>query len=159
MSVAESVPAIAAAATPEAPVSATVESVGVDSAIAQVKSLVPGDASPGLLIGGAALLAVIGAAIKFGPGVLKSRAERAQQAHELELEKLRFERERQDDQHKTCATERASLEARVAALQAKVDALGGESGNGVSLGDFDPEDIEKRIAKIERSLKAKRGRA
>lgn len=158
----ESIPPepVVALALNDTPAIPTVESVGVDSAIAQVKSLVPADTSPGLLIGGAALLAVLGAAFKFGPGVLKARTERAQQAHELELEKLRLEREKsekQDDQHKACATERAALEAKVAALTARIEDLSAKAEKAgaaaLNLGDLDPEAIEERLAAIEKKLK------
>lgn len=145
----------------EAPVAAAgVESVGVDAAIAQVKSLVPADTSPGLLIGGAALLAVLGAAFKFGPGVLKARTERAQQAHELELEKLRLDREKsekQDDHHKACSVERAALEAKVAALTARIEDLSAKAEKAgaaaLNLGDIDPEALEDRLAALEKKLK------
>lgn len=155
-------PMLAALTPPEVPAAVpSVESVGVDDAIAQVKSLVPADTSPGLLIGGAALLAVLGAAFRFGPGVLKARAERAQQAHELELEKLRLERERedkQDDQHKACAVERAALEAKVAALNARVEDLSAKAekagASSLKLGDFDPEALEERLAALEKKNKA-----
>jgi hypothetical protein len=153
-------PPMLAAVTPpvvaDAPV---VESVGVDSAISQVKSLVPADTSPGLLIGGAALLAVLGAAFKFGPSVLKAKAERAQQAHELELEKLRMERdktEKQDDQHKACAVERAALNARLSGLQARLDDLSEKMKDSDGLFDFDGIDI-KSIDKRLKTLEKKTG--
>lgn len=153
-------PPMLAAVTPpvvaEAPM---VESVGVDSAISQVKSLVPADTSPGLLIGGAAMLAVLGAAFKFGPSILKAKSERAQQAHELELEKLRMEREKsekQDDQHKACATERAALNARLSGLQARLDDLSEKMKDSDSLFDFDGVDI-KSIDKRLKTLEKKTG--
>lgn len=152
-------PPMLAAVTPPVVADATmVESVGVDNAISQVKSLVPADTSPGLLIGGAALLAVLGAAFKFGPGILKAKSERAQQAHELELEKLRLEHERsekQDDQHKACAAERAALNARLSGLQARLDDLSEKMKDSDSLFDFDGEDlksIDKRLKTLEKKI-------
>lgn len=158
--------------TPAAPV-ATTATVGVDEAIGQVKSLVPEGTSPGLLIGGAALLAVVAAAIKLGPGILKARTETAEREHEREMEKLKLERERQDkqdDQHAKCSVERAALEAQLAqtketlaALRARIDAVESKaseksSGSSVDLGDFDPEALEQRLVKIERALKPAKGR-
>lgn len=151
------------AANEAAPAAPPVESVGVDAAIGQVRSLVPAgaDVGAGTLIAGAALLAVTGAAIKLGPQALKARAEAAERQHEIEVERLRLEREkaeRQDDQHRSCAAERAALEAKVSALESRVSDVADKAqsggGNGASLGNFDPEDLEERIAKLEKLLKA-----
>jgi hypothetical protein len=151
------------AATP-APAALT-ETVGVDSAIQQVKTLVPDGTDPGLLIAGAATLAVVGAAVKFGPQVLKSRAEKAERDHELEMERLKLEREKhekQEDQHKACAVERAALEAKVVALQSKLDEVAAKAEKAgaasLNMGDFDPEDLQDRLAKIEKALKPTKGK-
>lgn len=145
----------------------TTATVGVDAAIGQVKSLVPADASPSLLIAGAALLALVGAAIKFGPGVLKAQTEKAERAHELEMEKLRLERERreqQEDQHQKCSTERLALEAKLAQAQGQLDALRirldevgakAEKAGAASL-DLDAFDLEEFAAwraKVDKAIK------
>jgi hypothetical protein len=144
------------------PAAVTNEVLGVDEAVSQVKSLVPSDASPGLLIGGAALLAVIGAAIKFGPGMMKASSEKAARQHELDLERLRLEREKsekQDDSHKECALARAALEAKVAGLQARLDDMASKS-QGFDFGDIDFDSIQERLKKIEKVVAPpkKRGR-
>ena len=153
--------------------SETTASVGVDSAVAQMKALVPGgaDASPALLVGGAAALAVIGAGIKFGPQMLKARAEKQAQEHEAAMKRLEIEQQKaeqqkqQDDQHQSCSASRAALEARVVAAEAKAQTLEARlsevaakadkvgEGGGLDLGDFDPEALEKRIAAIEKAVK------
>lgn len=154
------------------PAAPTVPTVGVDAAIGQVKSLVPADTSPGLLIGGAATLAVIGAAIKFGPSMMKAKAEKAERQHELELKKLEMEKERQskqEDQHQKCSVERMALEARLSTTQSQAEAAvrelsavkaqleevqrRQESAKSVDLGDFDPEELEERLAKLEKLTK------
>jgi hypothetical protein len=136
--------------------------VGVDTAIEQVKSLVPAgtDVGAGTLIAGAAALAVIGAAIKIGPKVLEANSAKAEKAHELELEKLRVEREKaekQDDQHAQCSAARAALEARIAGLQARLDDVQAKAekagASSLDLDAFDPDELEKRLKKIEKALK------
>lgn len=142
--------------------SETTASVGVDSAVAQMKALIPGgaDASPALLVGGAATLAVIGAGIKFGPQVLKARAEKAAQEHEARMKQLDIERERQEkqeEQHKECAASRDALRiefaAKVADLEAKLSQREESDSAGLDLGDFDPDALEERLAKLEKALK------
>lgn len=153
----------------------TTATVGVDAAVSQIKALLPAgaDASPGLLIGGAAGLAVVGAAVKFGPSILKARAERAAEARQLEheekMKKLEIEEkraEKQEDQHGSCSAQRVLLEARVAAaeqrsaaLEARLIEVAAKAEKAVSsapsmdLGDFDPEDLEERLKKLEKALK------
>ena len=156
------------AAAPQLPAAPqATATVGVDAAVAQVKSLVPHDASPGLLVGGAAALAVIGAAIKFGPQALKNRAEAAEREHEREMRRLELEEKKaqqNDDQHGKCSVERAALEAKVAALEsslsgmaAKVEEAAKAAGEKpAAVGNFDPEDLEERLAMLEKALKPQR---
>lgn len=163
------------APTAEAP--AMTASVGVDQAVTQIKHLLPegADASPGLLIGGAAGLAVVGAAVKFGPGLLKARADRLaqekEQAHEekmkqLELEEKKAEQHKQDDeQHGKCSIERAMLEAKVAAQAAHLEAVTKKLEHLAAKADkfaeaapgsaptIDLSELEERLAKIEQALK------
>ena len=163
-----------AQAAPSAP-AATTATVGVDQAVAQVKALLPAgaDASPGLLIGGAAGLAVVGAAVKFGPGLMKARAERLaqekEQAHEekmkqLEIEQQKADQQKQDDSHGKCSVERAMLEAKVAAQAAQLVSLTEKLAEIAAKAekiaatppppelDFDIEALEERLAKIEKAL-------
>ncbi len=152
---------IAPVAAPAAPV--TTETVGVDAAVGQIKSLVPADTSPALLIGGAAVLAVIGAAIKLGPGVLKARAEAREKDHELQMKKLELEERRseeKDEQHEKCSAARGALEVRVSGVERRLDEVGEQvkkavsSGPAFDLSGFDPEAIENRLARLEKAAKA-----
>lgn len=152
---------------PEQPVAKTVESVGVDAAIGQVKSLLPADASAGVLVGGAATLAVVGAAIKLGPSMLKARAEKSKLEHEREMRKLEVEEkktEQNDEQHKQCGLARMALEAKVAeqatqisALSAKLSEVEAKASSkedtGFDLSDFNPEDVKERLEQLEKLLK------
>lgn len=140
---------------------ATTETIGVDAAVSQVKSLIPGgaDASPALLIGGAAVLAVVGAAIKMGPGMLKARAERAEREHELQMKRMEREEQRSEDEHSKCSAARGALELRVTGIEKRLDEVASESKKAVSSvpqfdEDFDPAALEKRLAKLEKAHKA-----
>ena len=149
----------AAPAPVASPASATTETVGVDAAVAQVKSLVPADTSPSLLIGGAAVLAVIGAAIKLGPGVLKARAEKAEREHELQMKRIEREESQSEDQHKQCSAARSALDVRLSGVEKRLDEVGAQVKKAVSSGpsfdeDFDPAALEKRLAKLEKAQKA-----
>jgi hypothetical protein len=157
----------------------TVESVGVDAAIGQVKALLPADASAGVLVGGAAALAVVGAAIKLGPSMLKARAEKASQEHEREMRKLEIEEkkaEQGEDQHKQCGMARMALEAKVAeqagqlaSLSAKLSEVeskaSAKSESSIDLDGFDPSEMQERLEALEKLLKkqapapAKKGKA
>lgn len=133
----------------------TVASVGsVDHAIEQVKSLAGHDAGPGLLIAGAAALAVVGAAIKIVPNWLKGKQELEEKRLEIESQKA----QQQDDQHKACGVERAMLESKVAALQSKLDVIEAKAEKAgaasMSLDGFDPDALEERLAKLEKAAKA-----
>lgn len=142
----------------------TVATVGVDQAINQVKSLVPAghDASPALMIGGAAVLAIVGAAIKFGPSMLKARAEKAEREHETRMKQLELEEkkaEQKDDQHQQCNASRLALELKLNDLSAKVDILNSrhketESAK-LSLSNDDVEELNERLEKLEKKLKIK----
>jgi hypothetical protein len=172
--VVEKEPAMSDTAHNEAPVAEApkaVESIGVDAAVSQVKSLVPADASPALMIGGAAVLAIVGGALKFGPSVLKARAEARERDHEARMKELELrerESEKKEDDHGNCAAERATLgtkvqvvEAKVDDLSKKVDDVGRKVEKAVSSApqfdeDFDPEAIEDRLARLEKAAKSKK---
>jgi len=154
------------------PPASTIPSVGVDQAVAQVKQLLPAgaDASPALLIGGAATLAVIGGAIKFGPQMLKARAEKAEREHEekmkqLEIEQQKADQQKQDEQHGKCSVERAALEVRLAEVQsslcdaaAKIEQLAEKleavnQPENAAAPDIDVSSLEQRIHKLEEAVK------
>lgn len=135
-------------------------SVGVpENAIAEVKSLVPADGNANIITVALAVVGVAGggAAIKLYQNMVKSKHD--QKMKELEIEERRAEK--QDDKHQSCAAERVALEAKVAALTAKVDELAAKqpsTGSSFDLGDFDPEELEERLAKIEAALKPAKGK-
>jgi hypothetical protein len=134
----------------------TTASVSVDQAVAQVKSLAPEGASPALMIGGAAVLAVVGGAIKFGPQVLKSRHE----ARMKELELKQEQQSKEDDKHGQCNVARAALEAKVVALESKIAGLESKKSDEFGLGDIDFGDLKDRLEKLEKTVAPpkKRGR-
>lgn len=135
-------------------------SVSVDQAVAQVKSLAPEGASPALMIGGAAVLAVVGGAIKFGPSIIKARAEKAEREHEEKMKELELKQEQQqkDDQHGQCNVARAALEAKVAALESKLSSLESKASEKSEFGleGMSPDDLEKRLKKLEAALAPKK---
>lgn len=154
--------AVSMTAPPEPAV--TTATVGVDTAIAQMKALVPPGTDPGLMVGGAAGLAVLGAAVKFGPSMLKARAERQ---HEEKMKQLELEEkkvEKSDSGHESCSVQRAALEARLVALVAKLEqvearlaAIQQREPASVSV---DTDELEQRLEKLEKALKpakAKKG--
>lgn len=139
----------------------TTATVGVDEAVAQVKSLAPQGASPALMIGGAAVLAVVGGAIKFGPQMLKARAEKQAQDHEAKMKELELKQEqqqKQDDQHGQCNVARAALEAKVVALESKLSALESKASekSEFAFDGLSPDDLEKRLKKLEAALAPKK---
>jgi hypothetical protein len=130
-----------------------------ESAIAEVKSLVPADGNANVITVALAVVGVAGggAAIKLYQNMVKSKHD--QKMKELEIEERRAEK--QDDKHQACAAERVALEARVVALTAKVDELAAKqpsTGSSFDLGEFDPEALEDRLKKIEAALKPTKGK-
>jgi hypothetical protein len=153
METTESAPIQTITVTPPPAPAVTTSTIGVDAAIEQVKTLAPEGAGAGLLIGGAAVLAVVGAAIKIVPNALKDR-------HEAEMKRLEIEQAKTDqgeDKHKACAAERAMLESKVAALQSKLDEVAAKAekagASSMSLDGFDPDELEQRLKKIEGKLR------
>lgn len=102
-----------------------------------------------------------GAAWKF----YQQRQKLKHQERMAEIENERHKNEqKQDDSHQKCATERATLLARVAAAEAKAEEIArkleqmkSESGS-IGLDGFDPDDLEQRIAKLEKALKPSKKR-
>lgn len=105
---------------------APVPTVGVDAAVAQAKSILPADTSPGLIIAAVAVFAALAAAFKFGPKMMNAKAEAQERAHELELKKLELQEkahQKQDDQHGECRAARAALETRVGNTESGITEL------------------------------------
>jgi hypothetical protein len=134
-------------------VGATTASVGVpDNAIAEVKSLIPADGNANMVTVALAVVGVAGggAAIKFYQSMSKNKHEEAMKRLEIEQER----NEKQDDKHEQCNASRLALEAKVASLTARVEELSSrKSETSLDLGDFDPEELETRLKKIEAALK------
>lgn len=132
-----------------------------DNALGDIQKLLPADGNASMIT---VLLAVVGvagggAAFKFYRSWQKSR-------HEQEMKRLEIEEkkaEKQDDKHEACNAARAALEARVASLEGQLAntvasleqkvAEIQKSNSTVSLGDFDPEELEDRLKKDEDRLK------
>lgn len=137
-------------------------SVGVaDNALEQMKSLVPdGQQAGGMTV----LLALVGVA--GGGAAFKLYRDFAKNKHEQAMKMLEIEQQRadkSDEQHKSCAVERASIEARVTALQSRLEEIAAKAEKAISsssslpLADF--EEIEQRVANLEGSMsKTKRSR-
>lgn len=136
-------------------VGATTATVGMpDNAIAEVKSLVPASGDASMVTVALAVVGVAGggAAWKFYQSHSKNKHDEAMKR--LEIEQQRGEK--QDDQHKACDAARVALEARLTALTAKVEELVSRSGGAsIGLGEFDPEELEARLKRVEESLKVK----
>ena len=130
-----------------------------ENAIAEVKSLVPADGNANVITVALAVVGVAGggAAIKLYQNMVKSKHD--QKMKELEIEERRTEK--QDDKHQACAAERVALEAKIVALTAKVEEVltrQPSTGSSFDLGDFDPEELEERLKKIEAALKPVKGK-
>lgn len=183
-------PAVALTTTPPAPVQ-TEAVVGVDQAISQMKALLPASAQnhPGLMVGGAAGLAVIGAAIKFAPQIMKMLNAKSEKLHELEMKKLELEEKKQEkseDGHGQCEAARMALAAQVTAAESKAVAAEATASAAEAKmreaqerldeldaklarltkkaaafdpDDFDPEDLEARLKKLEKALKPAKKKA
>lgn len=127
------------------------------AAPADLKAALPAAADTNGMTVLLAAVAVLGggAAWKFYDSHSKRR-------HEENM--ARIEREPQEDSHKKCDASRAALEVRVADLSAKIDAqnarldeihraIADQRQSSVKLGDFDPEALEDRLAKLEKAAK------
>lgn len=161
----ESEVASASITTPPAP-GAMTATVGVpDTAIDQIKNLIP---AGGQASGTTVLLAIVGvagggAAFKLYQNLTKSSAEKSERAHELEMKRLELEhqaKQQSEDQHKACSVERAALEAKVAALTARLEEVSAkaEKAAGFGVDGFSPEDVQERLEKIEKALKPAKGK-
>lgn len=148
-------PAVPTVTMPPLP-GVTTATVGVpDNAIAEVKSLIPAGGDANMVTVALAVVGVAGggAAWKFYQSHSKNKHEEAMK--KLDIEQQRSEK--QDDQHQQCNASRIALEAKVAALEAKIEKMP-SSGSSFDLGDFDPEELEERLKKLEAALKPPKGK-
>lgn len=89
-----------------------------------------------------------GAALKFYQSWQKSRHE--ENMKRLEIEEKRADK--QEDSHQKCSVERMVLESKIVALESKLETVSQKAS--LSFGsDFDPEDLEKRLKKLEKATK------
>jgi hypothetical protein len=137
----------------------TTATVGVaDNAISEVKSLIPADGHANMITVALAAIGVAGggAAIKLYQNMSKNKHEQAMK--KLELEERRSEK--QDDQHQQCNASRVALETKIASLTARLEELAARKpeSSSLDLGDFNPEELEERLKKIEASLKPAKGK-
>lgn len=140
-------PATLTATTAPAPVAPTASDLG---ALAQQG----GGGMTGIVL---AVIAVAG-----GGAAMKFYSQRSEQSHELAKEKLKMEQAAQGlngVQPPPCQAANTAIEQRLAALTARVEAAEAKAAAAekktLSLGgEFDPEDVERRIKRVERQIKA-----
>ncbi len=155
-------------ATAPAPVEqatkAIVEQPAVTTAAHELSGIIGQD-----ITGMQVVMAVV--AVGGGGAAWKFYNQRQKLKHEEKMAELESKKgkgkgdksERKDDDHSTCNAARVALEARVAAAEAKSATLEsklaalekktGEAGEGFDLGDFDPEELEERVKRLEKRLK------
>ena len=121
------------------------------NSLADIQKLVPAD---GNVTGMTVALAVVGVAgsgalVKFYRDWQKSKHEENMKRLEIEEKKA----DKQDDSHQKCAVERIALEARISDLDAKLSKVEKKS-MALSFGDdFDPEELQARLVKLEKLMK------
>lgn len=127
------------------------------SAVAEVQALLPKDG--GAATGVTVLLTLIavgggGAAWKFYQSFAKQKHEQRMKELELKEKKLELQDDRGD--HKLCeaarAADRAALEAKIEALEARLVEAEKPAQSLPEL-PFDPEDLQERLAELEKALK------
>ena len=162
MPVPEPVPTPVAAPVAEAPAAPAPETLTATTALppaAPTPQDVAGvvQASGGGAIGlAAALLAVVG-----GGAAWRFYSQRSEQAHELAKERLKMEQAAQGlngAQPPPCAAANASLEQKVAALTARVDAAearaaSAEKKSASLSADFDGEALERQVKRLAKAVK------
>jgi valyl-tRNA synthetase len=131
----------------------------------------------------AGVVAVVGGAgfLKFYNNIVKGKQEKSTQEFELKKMEIEHKAKQQDEGHKACSVERAALTAQLASMAGQLQALtakleeaqlkasaasaaaevakqsaeaAAKKAEKVDLGDFDPEEAEERLAKIEKAVTA-----
>ena len=112
--------------------------------------------------GGDTTLAIVLAAIAVlgGGAAWKFYQKKAEQTHELRMEEMKLKAQSQTPSQSPppCILKHGELDARLAAVEAKADAAATKAKAAGLPAGFDPDDLEDRIAKLEKAAKAK-GRA
>lgn len=151
---------------------ATVAQIAPDGGLDMAKFLPAGNQSGAVAVV-LATLAIGGAAVKFLPNILKTRAERAKLDHEARMKELELRESRSksdEDRDQACgkrhgelAIKMALLEGRIAdadAKAARAEQAAQEAGGasiGIDADDVDDklEGLSKRITKLETAFKKK----
>jgi len=119
----------------------------VEQAVATAQQL-GGDYAPMVAI------ALAGIAVLGGKKAWSFYSERAEQRHEIQMKKLEMEQSSSNEDGQSppaCQAVHASLKAEVSAMQTK---LGLVEKKLLFVDDFDPEDLERRVKKLSKNVKA-----
>ena len=151
---------VAAAPVAEAPAPALVAHTEVPAPAAPTASDIGALAQQGG--GGVTGIALALVAVAGGGAAWKFYSQKAEQSHELAKEKLKIESAAQGlngAQPPPCQAANTAIEQRLTALTARVEAAEAKAAaaekKSLSLGaDFDAEDVERRIKRVERQIKA-----
>lgn len=129
----------------DVPVTATTEA---PSAVAEVNSVIQ---QAGGANGYAVLLALI--AVAGGGAGWKFYQTLAKQKHEQRMKELELQADTKNN-HQACEAKHALLQGKVDELSSKLTALEQKSETTIAAGNvLDPEEVEKRLKKLEASLK------
>ena len=105
-------------------------------------------------------IALAAIAVLGGGAAWKFYQKKAEQTHELRMEEMKLKAQSQTPSQSPppCIMKHGELDARLAAVEAKADAAATKAKAAGLPAGFDPDDLEDRIAKLEKAAKAK-GRA
>jgi hypothetical protein len=144
---------------PAAPLAHVTEAPAATTAVAEIQGLLPKDGSAGTGI--TVLLTLIavgggGAAWKFYQNFAKQKHE--QRMKQLDIDEKRLEQRDNKDDHTACeaarAADKAATEAKIASLEARLaDAEKHASEATPPALPFDADEVEQRIAELEKALK------
>jgi hypothetical protein len=143
---------------PAAPLAHVTEAPAATTAVAEIQALLPRDGSGGT--GVTVLLTLIavgggGAAWKFYQSFAKQKHE--QRMKELEIKEKKIELQDDKGDHKACeaarAADKVALEAKIASLEARLADAEKKPAPELPELPFDAEEVEQRIAELEKALK------
>jgi hypothetical protein len=118
------------------------------SAAAELSGIVGQDVS-----GMQVVMAVV--AVAGGGAAWKFYNQHSKRKHEENMARIERERGQEDDKHASCKAERATLEAKLLAVESRLAEVEkkAKSGGGLELGGFDPDEFEARCEKLEKQLR------
>tara|TARA_R100000388_G_scaffold82679_1_gene61499 strand:- start:802 stop:1371 length:570 start_codon:yes stop_codon:yes gene_type:complete len=96
-------------------------------------------------------VALAGIAVLGGGKAWSFYQERADQNHELEMKKLEMQSNQSDEAPGECKSVHARLESMVAELSAKLTSM--ERKTSTISSDFDADDVERKVRKMQRQIK------